>query len=116
MKLLSITILSLTLISCGQSDINLKDSEHKVITSGETLNKMVLELPFINQVHELCKDLYLRSDYATKKLYKQAVAQCTFDNISILNIGGLNSDNFTDAINELCKEPQYQNEPVCNSE
>lgn len=107
------SILMLVLLSCGQSDVNIKDSEHKFITSGETINKLILDLPFINQVNELCKALYLIDEFQSIELYNQQVAQCTFDNISILNINGLTADNFDNTVNELCTQPEYQNEPIC---
>jgi len=104
-------LLILLLVSCGKQSIELEDSEHLV--GGETKSIIVVELSFISQVNELCKDLNLISDFGTYELYKQEVAKCTFDNISILNIGDISQEGFNDIINDVCSNPEYVNETIC---
>lgn len=101
-------------IGCGKQKHELKidDSVHTGTISGEAKNRIIVEMQFIGEIKQLCKELHLQSDYSSKKLYKQAVAQCTFDNLAILNLD-LNSDQLQNTINELCQQPQYQNEAIC---
>ena len=112
-----LVILSL-LVSCGQA-LEVEDSTHTVggdtnhTIEGETKNILILEMPFITQVNELCKDLNIVSDFASIELYKQEVAKCTFDNISVLNIGNLDVDGFGNVIDDICAQPEYINETIC---
>lgn len=104
-------ILVILIISCGKQSIELEDSEHTI--GGETKSIITLELSFISQVNELCKDLYIESDYVSINYWRQAVAECTFDNISILNIGDISQDGFKDIINDLCNKPDFEDETIC---
>jgi hypothetical protein len=105
-------IMAILLVSCGQSsEVDVKDSNHTI--GGETKSIITLELPFISQVNELCKDLYIERDYVSVEYWKQAVAKCTFDNISVLNIDGISQDGFNDIISDLCSKPEYENETIC---
>lgn len=105
-------ILVMILASCGQSsEVDVTDSNHTI--GGETKSIIIVELAFISQVNELCKDLNIREDFTSNELYNQEVARCTFDKISILNIGDISQDSFDDIINDLCQDEQYSNEPIC---
>lgn len=92
------------LLSCGKSEIQIKAPEEDVI-SGETYSYVILQLEFIQQIKTLCEELYLPEDFDNIKLYKQKVAECTFDNLSALDLGAI--EDFTNAI---CGNPQTQEE------
>ena len=92
------------LISCGQSDIQIKAPEEDVI-SGETYSYVIFQLEFIQQIKTLCQELYLPQNFESTELYKQKVAECSFDNLSILDLGAI--DEFT---NSICGNPQTQEE------
>lgn len=70
---------TLFLISCGPSS-----GRYDVIASGES--RVSIEMGFIAELNQLCRDLLLPSDYPTQALYNQAVAQCTFEKMSLVNI------------------------------
>jgi len=78
MKYLLLT-LPLLLISCGPSS-----GRYDVIASGES--RVTIEMGFIAEINALCKQLNLESNFPSEELYNQAVAQCTFDKMSLVNI------------------------------
>lgn len=69
-------------------DYNIKtnDSKQDVVQSGTSYTYVVVRLEFIQQVQQLCTDSLLASSYPSDVLYKQAVADCTFDKLASLNI------------------------------
>jgi len=109
-------LIALLMASCGESKINVDDSNHNV--SGEAYQYIIVQFEFITKVKKLCNELHLQSDYSSKELYKQAVAQCTFDNLSLLDIGAVAEftngfcDN-QDAYNELTPTEQAQVDQLC---
>lgn len=66
--------------------VKTNDSVQKIEQTGASYTYVIVRLEFLQQVQTLCQDLYLRSSFATDELWKQQVAQCTFDNLSLLNI------------------------------
>jgi uncharacterized lipoprotein YajG len=113
MKELFIAATLMVLISCGKQTYEVEVNDSNQSISGETKNIIIVELAFISQVNELCKDLNIMEDFTSNELYNQEVARCTFDKISILNIGDISQDGFNDIINDLCQDEQYSNEPIC---
>jgi hypothetical protein len=64
-------------------------------------------------VNDLCKDLNPLELFEDEVVQKKEIAECTFENISILNIDGLNPDNFEGTISEICDNPEYSSETIC---
>jgi len=90
-----ILFISLILISCGKSTIELEDSHHTI--DGITKNEVLIKFEPIIQINELCKNLYLTSSFPSIELYNQKVAECTFDKLSIINLNMI-----SDFSNDLC--------------
>ena len=102
------------LVACGESTVKVKDSSHTI--GGEAYQYVIVRFEFIQKVKKLCEDLYIQSDYETVPLYRQAVAQCTFDNLSILDLGAIDEfktgfcDQETDG---LTPEEQLKVDQIC---
>ena len=98
-------ILSMLLVGCGKSTIKLEEPENPVTIDGDTYSYVIVRLEFIEQMRQICEDSLLPSEYETEELYDQAVAQCTLDSLSILNIDAINEFN-----EQVCEDPQTQDE------
>jgi len=97
--------LPMFLISCGPSS-----GRYDVVASGES--RVTVEMGFIAELNQLCKDLLLPTDYASLALYNQAVAACTFEKMSLINInpGDLSSvctNPATPEQDQLCAQLGY---------
>lgn len=118
MKLLF--MLTLLVTSCGKANpftveaegyLAVENSEHDVNLDGEVYNYVIIKLDFIEEVRQLCEDKYLESDYESQELYKQEVAICTLDNLSVLDLGKIEQFD-----NEVCDNPETQEEiTICDS-
>ncbi len=76
---LSVVVAAMLISACGfngDQKVSVNDSNHNIN----------INMTFINQLVGLCQDKNLQSDFATYELWKQAVANCVFDNMSILNV------------------------------
>lgn len=116
MKLLTLLFL---LISCGQQNhaieidpIEIDDSEHTI--DGEAYQYVVVQFDFIQEIKQLCEDLY--PEYEENRAQK--VAQCTFDNLSILDTGlvsEFNNEfcNNQESYDQLTPEEQLQVDQLC---
>lgn len=80
-KLISILIL---ISGCGFNGVE------KVQTNDST-QVISIEFGFLNQIETLCSQQVLSSAYATNELYNQAVANCVFSNLTILNAAQLSN-------------------------
>jgi hypothetical protein len=101
----------LFLISCGESTLKIEEPENPVLVDGDTYSYVIVRLEFIEEMRQLCEDSLLPNDYETEELYDQAVAQCTLDYLSILDIGAIEEFN-----EEVCNNPQTQDEiSVCEA-
>lgn len=108
MKLLIILFL---LTSCGDSKVKVQDSKHKGKISGETYSYVILQLEFIQQIKQLCQELNVLSDFNTVTDYNKAVAECTFENLSVLDLNALEQFNM-----EICDNPQTPEEiQICEA-
>lgn len=83
----------------GKQVIQTTDSRQDIVQSGEARISVTVELAFISQLWELCQDLHLQTSFETQQLWKQQVAQCVFDNLSIINI---NPIDFSNTLNQYC--------------
>lgn len=95
MKILFI-IFIFVLSSCGfngKQVIQTTNSRQDIVQSGESSITITVELSFISQLWELCKDVNLQSSFPSQELWKQHVAQCVFDNLSIINIDPIDFSN-----------------------
>lgn len=80
-----IVLFLLTLVSCN-SKIQTNDSRQDVVQSGESYAYVIVRLEFISDLKQLCQDSLLASNYESVELYNQAVAECTFEKLTILNV------------------------------
>jgi len=99
MKWLTLILLMVVSAGCG-SALETNDSRQDVVQSGESTTNIIIDLKYIAEVRELCEAAELPEDYESRVLYDQAVAQCTLDNIQLLN---LNVDGIDTAL-ELCED------------
>lgn len=100
MKYLVITLL---LASCGfngEQKITTNDSTQTVETAGEAYTYFVMRLEFIDQIEELCRDLEYNESLSESE-YDKAVAQCTFDKMSAIEV---DLSNLQDLINQNAGE------------
>ncbi len=96
-------IILLLLVSCGESTIKVEESEQKI--SGETRSYVILQLEFIQQMKTLCEEFYLPEEFDSDALYRQQVADCTFENLSALDLTAV--EGFIDTV---CGNPQTPQE------
>lgn len=96
-KIAAIYMSAILLSGCG---IRTNDSKQEVIQSGESFTYIVVRLEFIEQMKQLCKESLLEENYANITLYNQAVAQCTFEKLTVLDI---NPTEITSFINRYCQ-------------
>lgn len=80
MKYAMISILALS--GCGFSG-----TEHVAIDNAT--QTIAINFGFLDQLQKLCEAQLLQSDYKSKELYNQAVANCVFSNLSLLNVAQL---------------------------
>ncbi len=76
----SLIVLSLLISGCGFNGNQL------VTTQGTTYQDMSIIFGFIDQVKQLCRESLLQQNYTDQELYNQAVAQCTFDRLTAMNL------------------------------
>lgn len=81
----------------GDQRLTTNDSTQHILISGDAYSYIVVRLEFIQQINDLCRDANIQSDYATEALYKKAVADCTFHQLSILNIDPAKVKDFQNA-------------------
>tara|TARA_R100001244_G_scaffold109182_1_gene80809 strand:- start:245 stop:589 length:345 start_codon:yes stop_codon:yes gene_type:complete len=112
MKSFLISAALILITACGESTLDVSDSKHKSTTkvSGEAYQYVIIRFEFITKVKRLCRELNILSDYENVEQYDQAVAQCTFDNLSVLNATMLKDfveencgDAASDQVLQLCE-------------
>ena len=106
-----LTLIFILLTSCG-GEVKLKaEAPDEAILSGETYSYVIVQLDFIQQMRQICEDLYLESEFDTQDLYLQEVAQCTLDNLSILDLSAV--EEFND---EICNNPDsLEEQQICDA-
>ena len=82
------------------SKVETNDSKQEIIQSGTSYSYVIVRLEFISELKQLCQDSLLITDYANEALYNQAVAECTFEKLTILNV---NPTEITTFINQYCQ-------------
>lgn len=98
-------ILSLLfLISCGNSEVQLKAPEEDIL-SGETYSYIILRVEYITEIRQQCENLYPAYEYDMNRPEypdnrKQDIATCFFDNMIDINVGELEQFN-----QEVCSKP-----------
>ena len=115
---LSYVVATLTLVSCGEGTVKVKGSNHNL--SGGTQSEFTVIFKPFNQIISKCNDLYIQADYIDVVYYKQAVAECFFDNLSLIDFGEVqdfgnqycNSDAEYDT---LTPEEQAQVDEICEA-
>lgn len=88
----------LALSSCGvngNQKLETNDSKQTIEQTGTSYTYVVVRLEFIEQIRQICLDAHPLEDYPTEAEQKKAVAQCTIDNMSILNINLAQVDDFS---------------------
>ena len=82
--LLVLLISVMTLIGCGDVKVKTEDSAHTATLSGSAYTYVIIRLEFIEQIKQLCQAKHNTIiDFAE---FERTVAECTFQNLSILNI------------------------------
>lgn len=82
--LLILVISVMALLGCGDIKVKTQDSNHTATLSGAAYTYVIVRLEFIEQIKQLCQAKHNTIvDYAE---FERAVADCTFQNLSILNI------------------------------
>ena len=80
--------------------IKTNDSRQDLIQSGTSYAYVIVRLEFIQQIQQLCQDSILVSSFLSEDLYKQAVAQCTFDKLASLSV---NTNSLTSFKQKYCQ-------------
>lgn len=80
---------TISIFGCGFN------GNQKVTQDGQSYIYLVVKLDFIEQVRQLCQDSLLKTDYSTEELWKQAISQCTFKNLSFAGISTSQANNFS---------------------
>ena len=99
-KVLCLIAMLPALIAC-EAKVKTETQDQKLVSSGESYNYIVVRIEFLDQINQLCKDSILASEYEDELLLKKAIADCTFDNLSLLNIDPQLATSFN---NDYCKE------------
>lgn len=100
-----IALSMLLLTSCGfngKQKLETNDAKQTVEQTGESYTYIVVRLEFIKEIKDLCLELNPVSDFEKEDERNKIVAQCTFDNLSLINISPTITQDFT---NEYCQEP-----------
>jgi hypothetical protein len=84
----------------GDQKISTNDSKQDINLHGEAFTYVIVRLEFIQQINDLCKNRFLKSDYLTEVLYNQAVADCTLTSLALFNISPTTIKTFQD---QYCK-------------
>lgn len=122
MKKLLTLILGLSLTACG-FDARVSDSEHDVNVNveGETFAYVILRLEFISEIKELCELANPIENFESEALRGQAVAECTINNLNVLNISIANLDDFASSLcpkdadlTNLTEQERADVEAACN--
>ena len=93
-----ILLLPLLLASCGfngNQKLETNDSKQQIEQTGTSYTYVVVRLEFIEQIRLLCLDANPLEDFTSESQQKKAIAQCTIDNMAILNINLAQVDDFT---------------------
>lgn len=72
-------------VGCG-FDIRTNDSKQDIKVGGESYSYVVVRLEYIKEIQELCKESNLREDFTSDELHKKAIADCTLENMKLINI------------------------------
>lgn len=109
MKYLLLICFTLTVVACGPQNhaieidpIEIDDSIHTV--EGEAYTYVVVRFEFITNIENLCSNLHPSREYTDQIERDRVVAQCVFDNLSILNI-----DTLGEFTNEFCEKDDNYN-------
>lgn len=114
MRLLLLTLM----MSCApqKHSLDIDDSNHTV--GGEAYQYVVVQFEFISSIKQLCSDIHPHKDYTDSIERDKAIAQCTFDNLSILDsalISEFTNEFCDDTINynDLTPEEQAEVDTLC---
>lgn len=81
----------------GTQKLQTNDSMQRVVQSGESHTYVIFRLEFIDQIIQLCKDSFDINDIN----YNKEVSDCTFKNLSLININPAVANTF---VNDYCKD------------
>lgn len=94
----ALVVAVLILAGCGFNGtqrVETSDSEQRIVQDGASYIYVVLRLEFIEQIRELCEDANPKESFTSAAQRRQAVAECTLDNLDIFNISVGQVDDFT---------------------
>ena len=90
--------LALLLLCTGcAAKIETEDSNHTI--SGEAYTYVVVRVEAIAEIRQLCQDKY--NQVVDQGEFKRLVAECTFENLSILN---LDTEAIRDVTQDICAQ------------
>lgn len=87
LRLLFLAILTAFLVNCGNQ---------KVTQQGKGYIYLVIEFGYIEPILALCEDSFIEDDFTTQDEYKQAVANCTLDNLVLIKFDLKGLDDILD--------------------
>lgn len=95
---------ALLLAGCGfngTQKLETNNSKQDIVQSGQSYAYVVFRVEFIEQLKRLCKDSFIRSKFDSEEAYNKEVADCTFKNLSIINVNPGTAKSFVD---DYCKK------------
>lgn len=90
----------MSLLGCG-AKVETKTQDQIVKHEGEGTSIILVRLEFIEQIRQLCEDKNIQDSFTSEVLWKQAIAECTFDNLSLVSIDPVQALDFT---NDYCTD------------
>lgn len=94
------TIVLFLLVSCGK--IQIADSKHKV--NAETKSHIYINLDYIKEIRNLCKDFYPEYENPNKEERSKLVSKCTLDKMSLIDLKAI--EDFSSGVCENPETPQ----------
>lgn len=61
----------------------------EAVQTNNATQTISIEFGFLNQIQTLCQQQTLRSGFTSDELYNQAIANCVFNNLTVLNAAQL---------------------------
>lgn len=90
-------LLLILLTGCGLNGtqkFEVTDSTQRVTQDGTSFTYVIVRPEYIKQIQEICENANPMSDFISKEDHDKAVAQCTIENMKLLNINLGQVDSF----------------------
>jgi hypothetical protein len=120
-KLFLSFVVTTLLVACGPQEhsVNIPNTEHTI--GGKAYSYVVVQFDFITSIQDLCSDLHPQKDFGNQVDRDKKIAECVFDNLSLLDIGMVNEfktnlcDTTTEAYINLTPEEKLQVDQLCEA-